>query len=68
MILAGGDSFKPTRSSEKPHGRTQSRKLCGGRGERGVHEAKTGRREQEGQVKKDEVSTNRKQPYGLFTS
>ena len=34
----------------------------------GYMKAKTGRREQEGQVKKDEVSINRKQPYGLFTS
>lgn len=35
---------------------------------RGHMKAKAGKREQEGQVKKDEVSTNRKQPHGLSAS
>ena len=63
MILPGEDPFKHL------HHELREASTAGHRaGSQGAHEAQTGRREQEGQMKKEEVSINRKQPYGLFTS
>lgn len=64
-VPPGGDSLKQAHYEFRETSRAGHR--AGNRGW-GAHEAKTGKREQERQVKKDEVSINRKQPYGLFTS
>lgn len=64
MILPGGDPLKHSHHKLREASMAEHRAgNCGGH-----MKVKTGRREQEGQMKKDEVSINRKQPYGLFTS
>lgn len=63
-VPPGGDSLKQAHYEfRETSQQVTEQEIVGGH-----MKAKTGRREQERQVKKDEVSINRKQPYGLFTS